>query len=112
MQVAGALAAVAKVNYSRTLVDSLTARLHYQWSTTFCILAGALVIAKDYIGDAVECLLAGNDAPKYINTYCWITSTFTINSTDGESRLPRLCLFAHHSSVECARRGMEKKGNG
>uniref|UniRef100_A0A0P4WHJ5 Innexin n=1 Tax=Scylla olivacea TaxID=85551 RepID=A0A0P4WHJ5_SCYOL len=83
LQVFGALAAVAKVNYSRTLVDSVTARLHYKWSTTFCLLCGAMVIAKDYIGDAIECLQGGTDAPKYINTYCWITSTFTINSTDG-----------------------------
>ncbi|XP_045116948.1 innexin shaking-B-like [Portunus trituberculatus] len=83
LKVVGALAAVAKVNYSRTVVDSVTARLHYQWSTTFCLMAGLLVIAKEYIGDAVECMQKGNDASKYINTYCWITSTFTINTTNG-----------------------------
>ena len=83
IQVVGALAAVAKVNYSRTLVDSITARLHYQWSTTFCLMSGALVIAKDFLGDAIECMQDGKNVPKYLNTYCWITSTFTINSTDG-----------------------------
>lgn len=83
LQVVGALAAVAKVNYSRTLVDSVTARLHYQWSTTFCLLCAAMVIAKDYIGDPISCMQHGGDAKKYINTFCWITSTFTINSTNG-----------------------------
>ncbi|KAG0694867.1 Innexin inx3 [Chionoecetes opilio] len=81
IQVVGALAAVAKVHYSRTLVDSLTARLHYQWTATFCLAAGTLVIAKDLIGNAIQCLTNGSDSPKHINTYCWISSTFTINTT-------------------------------
>lgn len=82
IQVVGALAAAVKVNYSRTLVDSYTAWLHYHCTTIFLLVAGALVMAGDFVGDGMQCLHDGADSPKPINTFCWITSTFTINSTD------------------------------
>lgn len=81
LPVLGALAGLVKVRYSRTLVDSQVFRLHYHWTTAFLFISCALVVASDYIGDAIQCLVGQEDAPKPITTYCWISSTFTINST-------------------------------
>nr|CAH8699592.1 Innexin 4 [Procambarus virginalis]DAZ89883.1 TPA_exp: innexin4 [Procambarus virginalis] len=81
LPVLGALAGLVKVRYSRTLVDSQVFRLHYHWTTAFLFISCALVVASDYIGDAIQCMVGQEDAPKPITTYCWISSTFTINST-------------------------------
>ncbi|XP_071519071.1 innexin inx3-like [Panulirus ornatus] len=87
LPVLAALAGVFKVNYSRTLVDSRVFRLHYQWTTSFCFICSALVTASDYVGDAIQCLQDYEEAPKPITTYCWISSTYTINSTGPVSGL-------------------------
>ncbi|XP_064097501.1 innexin inx2-like [Macrobrachium nipponense] len=79
--VLGALAAIAKVRYSFTAVDSHVFRLHYRWTATFCFACCALVVAKEYVGETIECMTSDVNALKPITTYCWITSTFTINST-------------------------------
>lgn len=79
--VLGALVGMTKVHYSRTLVDSWIFRLHYRWTTTFCLVCAALVTASDFVGDAIQCMEGSSSASKPINTYCWISSTYTINST-------------------------------
>lgn len=81
VRVLGALAGMAKVRYSHTAVDSFVFRLHYRWTTTFCFACCALVMAKEYVGDAIECIGATKKDSGPIETYCWISSTFTINST-------------------------------
>ncbi|XP_063882745.1 innexin inx2-like isoform X2 [Scylla paramamosain] len=64
-----------------TKTDGAVFRLHYRWTTSFCFLSCALVSATEYIGSAIQCLGTGNDAaPKAVNTYCWITSTYTLNT--------------------------------
>ncbi|KAK3885798.1 hypothetical protein Pcinc_010015 [Petrolisthes cinctipes] len=79
--VLGALVGMTKVHYSRTAVDSWTFRLHYRATTTFCLVAAALVTAADFVGKPIQCLVGYKSAPKPITTYCWISSSFTINST-------------------------------
>ncbi|XP_068235261.1 innexin inx3-like [Palaemon carinicauda] len=80
--VLGALAAIAKVRYSYTTVDSHVFRLHYRWTTTLCFACCALVVAKEYVGETIECITSGDPARlKPITTFCWISTTFTINST-------------------------------
>ncbi|XP_068235262.1 innexin inx3-like [Palaemon carinicauda] len=81
LAVLGSLAGIAKVRYSYTPVDSHVFRLHYRWTTTFCFACCALVVAQEYVGNAIECIVSNAAEAKPITTYCWITSTFTINST-------------------------------
>eukprot|EP00397_Hematodinium_sp_SG-2012_P054001 GEMP01064829.1.p1 GENE.GEMP01064829.1~~GEMP01064829.1.p1 ORF type:complete len:387 (+),score=45.58 GEMP01064829.1:92-1252(+) len=81
LPVLGALAGLGKVRYSHTLVDSQIFRLHYRWTSAFCFICCALVTATNFVGKPIQCLEGHEEAPKPITTYCWISSTFTINST-------------------------------
>ncbi|XP_053634752.1 innexin inx3 [Cherax quadricarinatus] len=81
--IVASLVGLVKVRLLHTNIDNYVFRLHYRWTTTFCYLACALVAASDYIGKAIQCYEgSGAPAPKPINTYCWIMSTFTINTTN------------------------------
>ncbi|XP_042887749.1 innexin inx3-like [Penaeus japonicus] len=79
--VAGALAGLVKVRYSHTYVDSQVFRFHYHWTAAFCFLACVFVTAADFVGDSILCLNGFEEAPKPITTFCWVSSTFTINTT-------------------------------
>nr|XP_045616192.1 innexin inx3-like [Procambarus clarkii] len=86
LSIVGSLVGLVKVRSLHTNIDNYVFRLHYRWTTSFCYLACALVAAADFIGQAIQCYDgSGNPVAKPINTYCWIMSTFTINSssTDG-----------------------------
>ncbi|KAK7079095.1 hypothetical protein SK128_007330 [Halocaridina rubra] len=80
--VLAALAGLVKVRYSYTAVDSQVFRLHYRWTTAICFICCALVVAKEYVGDPIECINGDPTYIKQITSYCWISSTYTINSTD------------------------------
>lgn len=80
LHIVGSFVGLIKANlYTKT--DGAVFRLHYRWTTAFCFLSCALVAATEYIGNAIQCLGTGeNSAPKAVNTYCWITSTYTVHS--------------------------------
>lgn len=51
-------------------------RLHYQFTVAFLIGASVLLTASEFFGNPINCI---TELPKnVINTYCWISSTFTI----------------------------------
>ncbi|XP_068235263.1 innexin inx3-like [Palaemon carinicauda] len=77
------LAGLVKLKLAHTNIDSSVFRLHYQLTTSVLFIACALVAASEYIGDPIQCTDGGLPVIKPINTYCWITSTFTINTTTG-----------------------------
>lgn len=77
------IAGLVKLRLSHTDIDSPVFRLHYQVTTSILFIACALVAASEYIGDPIQCLDGGLPVDKPVNTYCWITSTFTINTTTG-----------------------------
>ncbi|KAF2358624.1 Innexin [Trinorchestia longiramus] len=77
----GSLAGLIKIRSSQTLVDDPVFRLHYRWTTSLCFLSCALVAASDIFGDPIQCLTTEGEAPKPMTTYCWVSSTFTINTS-------------------------------
>ncbi|KAG7178194.1 Innexin inx2-like 14 [Homarus americanus] len=85
LRIVSSLVGLVKVRLDHTTIDGAVFRLHYRWTTSFCFLACALVAASDYIGSAIQCYDgSGNSVPKPINTFCWIMSTFTLNSSSKE----------------------------
>lgn len=83
LAVIGSLAGLIKIRSSTTLVDDATFRLFYRWTTSLCFVACGLVATSDLVGEPIQCLMGSEEAPKPITTYCWVSSTFTINTTDG-----------------------------
>lgn len=83
LHIFASLAGLVKVRVSHTDIDSHVFRLHYRLTSTILFIACLLVAASEYIGAPIQCTTDGNPVDPPINTYCWISSTFTINTTTG-----------------------------
>nr|CAH0102515.1 unnamed protein product [Daphnia galeata] len=60
------------------VTDNVIFRLHYIFTTVLLIAFSLLVTATQYVGNPIQCI-NDNDIPIHvINTYCWISTTFTI----------------------------------
>lgn len=60
------------------VTDNVVFRLHYIFTTVLLIAFSLLVTATQYVGNPIQCI-NDNDIPIHvINTYCWISTTFTI----------------------------------
>ena len=86
-------AGLIKTRSSHTVVDDSIFRLHYRWTTSLCFVGCILVATSELVGDPIQCLVEDDDT-KAITTYCWVMSTFTINSTIGNIMAARnMCLI-------------------
>ncbi|XP_076062714.1 innexin inx2-like [Oratosquilla oratoria] len=72
----------------KTSIDGSVFKLHYRWTTSFCFISCLLLVAVQYIGNPIQCILAGKKAPKPMTTYCWISSTFTLVKSSDDANLP------------------------
>ncbi|XP_035727500.1 innexin inx3-like [Vespa mandarinia] len=83
MAVFGLVSAVAgfvKVRYliDRAIIDNIIFRAHYRITSAILFACCIIVTANNLIGDPINCI-ADNAVPTHvINTYCWITYTFTL----------------------------------
>lgn len=59
-------------------IDNGVFRLHYRFTMAILLMFSILVTASQYFGDPISCI-SGDDIPKpFLNTYCWIHSTFSV----------------------------------
>lgn len=75
-----AVAGFVKVRYlnEKANIDNAVFRCHYRITTAILFVSCILVTANNLIGDPINCINDGAVPGHVINTYCWITSTFTL----------------------------------
>lgn len=57
--------------------DSMVFRMHNHFTTVLLFTCSLLITATQYVGNPISCIVQG--LPTHaVNTYCWITSTFTM----------------------------------
>ncbi|XP_012284715.1 innexin inx1 [Orussus abietinus] len=57
--------------------DSMVFRMHNLFTTVLLLTCSVIITATQYVGNPISCIVQG--LPTHaINTYCWITSTFTM----------------------------------
>ncbi|XP_011300258.1 innexin inx1 isoform X1 [Fopius arisanus] len=57
--------------------DSMVFRMHNTFTTVLLLTCSVVITATQYVGNPISCIVQG--LPNHvINTYCWITSTFTM----------------------------------
>lgn len=83
MAVFGLVSAVAgfvKVRYlvDKAVIDNMIFRAHYRITSAILFACCIIVSANNLIGDPINCLSDGGVPDAVINTYCWITYTFTL----------------------------------
>ncbi|XP_055588292.1 innexin inx3 isoform X1 [Uranotaenia lowii] len=88
MAVFGLVSSVAgfiKVRYlvDKAIIDNMVFRCHYRLTSAVLFLSCVLVTANNLIGDPISCINDGAIPGHVINTYCWITYTFTLPGQHG-----------------------------
>ncbi|XP_075677242.1 innexin inx2-like [Dermatophagoides pteronyssinus] len=66
---------------SKVIIDNIIHKMHYRWTTMLFIACCTLVSLNQFFGTPIECITNKETKPyseKFINTYCWIQSTFSI----------------------------------
>ncbi|XP_073995060.1 innexin inx2-like [Rhodnius prolixus] len=58
-------------------IDNLVFKLHYRITALLLFIFSVLVTARQYFGDPIDCLVQGVPE-KVMDSYCWISSTFTV----------------------------------
>ncbi|XP_031345087.1 innexin inx3 [Photinus pyralis] len=88
MSILGMVSAVAgfvKVRYlvDRAIIDNMVFRAHYRITSALLFVSCIIITANNLIGDPIQCINDGGVATHVINTYCWITHTFTLPHEQG-----------------------------
>lgn len=68
----------------KAVIDNLVFRFHYRVTTAILFLCCILCTANGLIGDPISCINDGAIDAHVLNTYCWITSTFTLPHQQGK----------------------------
>lgn len=89
MSVFGLLSGVAgfvKVRYliDKAIIDNMIFRCHYRITSAMLFVCCMVVTANNLIGDPISCIHDGGVPGHVINTYCWITYTFTLPGEHGK----------------------------
>ncbi|XP_070158285.1 innexin inx3 [Polyergus mexicanus] len=89
MAVFGLVSAVAgfvKVRYliDKAIIDNMVFRMHYRITSAILFLCCIIVTANNLIGDPINCISELGGAGHVINTFCWITYTFTLPANNAK----------------------------
>ncbi|XP_063703617.1 innexin inx3 [Culicoides brevitarsis] len=81
------LAGFVKVRYliDKAIIDNMVFRCHYRITSAILFVCCIIVTANNLIGDPISCINDGAVPTHVINTYCWITYTFTLPGLHGKS---------------------------
>lgn len=58
-------------------IDGTVFRVHVSFTTVVLLACSLMVTATQYVGNPIQCIVEGLPT-RPVNTYCWITSTFTM----------------------------------
>ncbi|XP_003703064.1 optic ganglion reduced [Megachile rotundata] len=65
------------LKWQEITTDSMVFRLHNHFTTVLLFTCSMVITATQYVGNPISCIVQG--LPTHpVNTYCWITSTFTM----------------------------------
>ncbi|RZC35750.1 innexin inx3 [Asbolus verrucosus] len=89
MSVFGMVSAVAgfiKVRYliDKAMIDNMVFRAHYRITSAILFVCCIIVTANNLIGYPIQCINDRGVPGHVINTYCWITYTFTLPHEQGK----------------------------
>ncbi|CAG0905004.1 unnamed protein product [Cyprideis torosa] len=78
LQSFGELSKHVKPRYGKIRADNAIFRLHYRATSLFLLTCCILVTSIQFIGKPIQCIHGSEEASGAVNTFCWISSTFTM----------------------------------
>ncbi|XP_039296232.1 innexin inx3 [Nilaparvata lugens] len=78
--IASSVSSFIKLRYvmDKAVIDNMVFRLHYRTTSAILFVSCVLVTANNLIGEPISCITDRSIPTYVINTYCWITHTFTL----------------------------------
>ncbi|CAH2232989.1 jg19864 [Pararge aegeria aegeria] len=64
--------------YQQIKTDNAVFRLHNVFTTVLLLTCSVIITATQYVGQPIQCIVGGGLPANVVNTFCWITSTFTM----------------------------------
>ncbi|XP_014215317.1 innexin inx1 [Copidosoma floridanum] len=58
--------------------DSMVFRLHNQFTSVLLLACSLIITASQFVGNPISCITPASLPSQPVNTFCWITSTFTM----------------------------------
>jgi hypothetical protein len=55
-------------------------RLHYQVTVSIMLTSCLILAARQYVGEPISCIHSRDLPHQVINTFCWVHSTFSVES--------------------------------
>lgn len=72
--------------------DNAVFRLHNSFTTVLLLTSSLIITATQYVGQPISCIVSG--IPTHVvNTFCWISSTFTMPDAFNRQVSTTTCLF-------------------
>uniref|UniRef100_T1GB50 Innexin n=1 Tax=Megaselia scalaris TaxID=36166 RepID=T1GB50_MEGSC len=77
---ASVVSSFIKIRYlvDKAVIDNLVFRCHYRVTSAILFLCCVVVTANNLIGEPISCINDGSIPMHVINTFCWITYTYSI----------------------------------
>lgn len=57
--------------------DNTIFRLHNNFTAALLLTCSLIITGTQYAGQPISCIVSGVE-PRVVNTFCWISSTFTM----------------------------------
>lgn len=65
------------LKYHEIVTDCAIFRMHNTFTTALLLACSLIITATQFVGNPIQCIV--NGLPNHVvNTYCWISSTFTM----------------------------------
>ncbi|CAG0889851.1 unnamed protein product, partial [Darwinula stevensoni] len=68
----------AWVKRQEHVTDNAIFRMEYMFTTVMLLTFSLIITATQFLGNPIECINDGDVPINVINTYCWISTTFTM----------------------------------
>uniref|UniRef100_A0A8D8E4P6 Innexin n=1 Tax=Culex pipiens TaxID=7175 RepID=A0A8D8E4P6_CULPI len=82
--------------------DSVIFRLHNSFTTALLLACSLVITATQFVGQPISCIV--NGIPTHVvNTYCWISSTFTMPDAFRREVVPRFVQEENFDRIKMCR---------
>lgn len=66
------------LKFQDIVTDSAVFRLHNLFTTAVLMACSLIITASQFVGNPIQCIVGDGLPGHMVNTYCWISSTFTM----------------------------------
>ncbi len=92
--------------------DSMVFRMHNEFTAVLLLTCSMIITASQFVGNPISCIVPSALPTQPVNTFCWITSTFTMPDAFKRQVLIIIVNYLLYplSAVGCATLPLKRRG--